>query len=76
MSLQLACMVLIGIACAFGAYRNLVQATRWRWLLVAGQLLGAVLLALTLFPPSTVNCPASRSRNCFASTPGVSTSRV
>ena len=32
MSLQLACMVLIGIACAFGAYRNLVQATRWRWL--------------------------------------------
>jgi len=67
MSLQLACMVLIGIACAFGAYRNLVQATRWRWLLVAGQLLGAVLLALTLFPPSMVQAP----QTLLVLTPGV-----
>lgn len=72
MTLQLACMVLIGIACAFGVYQNLAQATRWRWLLVAGQLLGAVLLALTLFPPLIVQAP----QNLLVLTPGVDTKQL
>lgn len=59
MSLQTLCMVLIAAACSWGVYRTLALAPRWRWLLVVAQLLSALLLALALFPPSTVQAPQS-----------------
>lgn len=72
MNLQLLCILLIGMACVFGVYRSLVQATRWRWLLACGQVLSAVLLVLTLFPPLMVQSP----QTLVVLTPGIDATQL
>ncbi|MGB0134190.1 carboxypeptidase-like regulatory domain-containing protein [Dokdonella sp.] len=72
MNLQFVSLSVIAVAVLLGIVRSLRSGGRWRWILVAGQLLMGVSIGVLLYPPSMERDPES----AVVITAGVGTSQL